>query len=69
MKGFFVAERFNRTKFTSICLHYQKMSILINYMAYNKCNNTYHSTITMKPIDVKWSKYINFGVKNNEKRS
>ena len=36
-------------------------------MTYNKCHNTYHSTITMNPIDVKWSKYINFGVKNNEK--
>ena len=26
----------------------------------NKYNNTYHSTIKMKPIDVKWNTYIDF---------
>ena len=26
----------------------------------NKYNNTYHSTITMKPVDVQSSKYIDF---------
>ena len=31
----------------------------------NKFNNTYHSTIKMKPVDVKSSTYINF---NAEKK-
>ena len=29
-------------------------------------NNTYHSTIKMKPIDVKSSTCIDFGIKNND---
>ena len=28
----------------------------------NDCNNTYHSTIKMKPTNVKSSTYINFNV-------
>ena len=31
----------------------------------NKCNNTYHSTIKIKPIYVKSSTYIDFNKKNN----
>ena len=31
----------------------------------NKYKNTYYSTIKMKPVDVKSSTYIAFGVKNN----
>ena len=27
----------------------------------NECNNTYHITIKMKPIDVKDNTYIDFG--------
>ena len=34
----------------------------------NKYINTYHSTIEMKPIDVKSSTYIDFDKKNNKKR-
>ena len=30
----------------------------------NKYKNQYHSTIKMKPVDVKSSKYINFNKKN-----
>ena len=30
-------------------------------------NNTYHSTIKMKPVDVNSSSYIDFGIENNEK--
>ena len=30
----------------------------------NKCNNTYHSTIKMKPVDVKLSTYIDFNKEN-----
>ena len=32
----------------------------------NEHNNTYHSTIKMKPVDVNSSRY-GFGVENNEK--
>ena len=35
----------------------------------NQCKNTYHKTIKMKPIDVKSSTYIDFGVENNNKGS
>ena len=34
----------------------------------NKYNNIYHSTIKMKPVDVKSSTYIDFNKKNNEGR-
>ena len=30
----------------------------------NKYNNTYHSTIKIKPVDIKSSTYINFGKKS-----
>ena len=33
----------------------------------NKYNNTHHSTIKMKPVDVKSSTYTDFNKKNNEK--
>ena len=33
----------------------------------NECNNTYHSTIKIKPANAKWSSYIDFGVENNGK--
>ena len=33
----------------------------------NKYNNTCHSTINMKPVDVKFSTYIDFGIENNDK--
>ena len=32
----------------------------------NKYNNTYHSIIKVKPVDVKWTKYIDFHKKNNK---
>ena len=32
----------------------------------NKCNNTYHSKIKMKPADVKASTYIDFKKENNK---
>ena len=31
----------------------------------NKYNNTYHSTIKMKPLDVKSNTYIDFNKENN----
>ena len=33
----------------------------------NEYNIAHHSTIKMKPIDVKSSKYIDFGIENNDK--
>ena len=33
----------------------------------NKCNNTYDSTIEMKPVDVKSNTYVNFSKKINNK--
>ena len=32
----------------------------------NKYDNTYHSIITMNPVDVKSSTYIDFGKKKND---
>ena len=33
----------------------------------NKCNNTYHKTIKIKPIDINPSMYIDFNEENNKK--
>ena len=33
----------------------------------NKYNKTFHSTIKMKPVDVKSSSYIDFWIENNDK--
>ena len=33
----------------------------------NKYNNTFHTTITMKPIDVKSDSYLQYNVDSNEK--
>ena len=33
----------------------------------NECNNTYHRTIKMKPVDVKDSTYIDFKKDVNDK--
>ena len=33
----------------------------------NKYNNTYPTTIKMKPVNVKSSTYIDFGIENNDK--
>ena len=43
-------------------VHIHKLAGIVN-----KCNNTYHTTIKVKPIDVKSSTYIYFSVENNEK--
>ena len=32
----------------------------------NKCNNTYHGTIKIKPVDVKPSIYIEFSKEHNK---
>ena len=33
----------------------------------NKYNNTYHSTIEMKSVNLKSSIYLDFGIENNDK--
>ena len=62
-----VAERFIRTlkiRFTNIWQLCQK-NVRIDKLSdiVNEYNNTYHSTIKMKPVDVKDNKYIDFGKK------
>ena len=44
--------------------HFNKLDDIVN-----KQNNIYHSTVKVKPVDVKSKTCINFGVKNNEKDS
>ena len=56
-----------RTKLTNTQLRYKK-NVYIDELAdiVNKYNNTYHSTINMKPADIKSSTYIAFNNKNNK---
>ena len=66
-----IAERFIRTLKDKICKYMTSISknvyidkldaIVIEY------NNIYHSTITIKPIDVKDNQYIDFGKEVNDK--
>ena len=66
-----VAERFIRTLENKI---YEYMT-LISKNAYidkldeivNKCNNTYHRTIKMKPVDAKSNTFINSSKEINDK--
>ena len=58
-----VAERFIRTIKSKICKYMTSISknVYINKLddTVNEYNNTYHTTIKMKPIDVKDNTYIN----------
>ena len=58
-----VAERFIRTIKSKICKYMTSISknVYINKLddIVNEYNNTYHTTIKMKPIDVKDNTYIN----------
>ena len=60
-----VAERFVRTLKNKICKYMTSVSksVYIDKLddIVNEYSNTHHSTIKMKPIDVKWSIYIDFG--------
>ena len=47
-----------RTKFVSIWRQYKKVYIDKLDDVVNKYNKTYHSTIKIKPVDVKSSTYI-----------
>ena len=62
-----VTEGFVRTLETKICKYMTSISknVYIDKLddLINKYNNTYHSTIKMKPVDGKSSTYIDFGKK------
>ena len=64
---FVVAERFIKTLKINIYKYMTSISqnVYIEKQAdvVNEYNNTYHSKIKMKPIDVKTSTYINFDKK------
>ena len=63
-----VAERFIRTLKSKIYKYMTSISknVYINKLddIVNECNNTYHTIIKMKPIDVKDNTYINTSKKN-----
>ena len=63
------AERFIRTLKNEIHRYMTSISknVYINIFndILNKYNNTYHSTIKMKLVDVKSSTYLDFNKKNN----
>ena len=63
-----VAKRFIRTwKKNYKCMTSISKNVYIDKLVdiVNKCNNTYHSPIKMKPVYVKSSTYIDFNKKNN----
>ena len=43
-------------------VHIDKLSDIVNHY-----NNTYYSSIKMKPVDIKYNTYIDFDKENNEK--
>ena len=65
-----VAERFTRTLKTKI---YKYMTLVLKNVYIDKldmkdeCNNTYHKTIKMKPVDVKDGTYLDFKKEVNDK--
>ena len=65
-----VAERFIGTLKNKIYKHMTSISknVYINQLAdiVNKYNNSYHSTIKMKSVDLKSSTYIDFNQENNK---
>ena len=66
-----VVERFIRTfkiRFTNMWLLFQK-NVYIDklYDIVDEYNNTYHSTIKMKPVGVRDNKYIDFNKEVNDK--
>ena len=65
-----VAEKFNRTLKNKIYKYMTSISknVYIDKLddIVNACNNTFHRTIKMKPIDVKGNTYIDFGKEVND---
>ena len=68
---FVVAERFIRTRKSKIYKYMTSISknVYINKLddIVDEYNNTYHTTIKMKPIDIKDNTYINTDKKTNDK--
>ena len=66
-----VAERFIKTLKTKIYKYMTSISknVYIDKLddIVNECNNTYHRTIKMKPLDVKDNTYIDFNKEVNDK--
>ena len=64
-----VPERFIRTLKNKIYKYMTSISksVYIDKLKgiINKYNNTYHSTIKMKPLDIKSNTYIDFNKENN----
>ena len=67
----FVAERFIRTLKTKIDKYMTSLSknVYIDKLddIVNQYNNKYHTTIKMKPVDVKGNTYIDFKKESNDK--
>ena len=67
-----IAERFIKTLNNKIYKYMTSISKIVYSDKLddivNKYNNTYHSTIKMKPVNVKSNKYIDSSKENNEKR-
>ena len=67
-----LAERFIRTLKNELYKHMTAVSknVYINKLdnIVNKYDNTYYTTLTMNPIDVKPSSYIDFHVEQNDKK-
>ena len=66
-----VAERFIRTLKNKIDKHIIAVSKIVYFNVlddiFDEYNNTYHTTIKMKPIDVKSDSYAKYNVDSNEK--
>ena len=66
-----VALRFIRTLKNKICRHMNAISKTVYFDVLNdivdKYNNTYHKTIKMKPIDVKWDSFAEYNEESNER--
>ena len=66
-----VAERFIRTLKNKIFKHFTAVSKKVYFDVLddivNKCNNTAHRTIKMKPIDVTSNSYAEYSEDSNEK--
>ena len=68
-----VAERLIRTLKNKICKYMTSVSKNVyigeSVDSFNKYNNTYHSTIKIKPANIKSNTYIDFGIENIDKDS
>ena len=66
-----VAERFIRTLKNKIYKHMTAVSKNVYFYVLNdivdKCNNTYHKTVKIKPINVKCYSYAEYNVDSNAK--